>query len=225
MNALLKKPKNDYPKYANARECLEHFRFATILHRHTPMPQSFVQHIKEEISRFEKLKVEGNEKRKLLNRKTISKLDDMLTTAVKNNINKKDFSIAVKTEKTDEGLMIENYLIYKNEDEFYDIIDTETDVELFYDINQFKLAYLLTVATIEGKTRNDTEVKQLIDNNNQYSNLLESIDENHRKLEISSTDKEKSTIETIVSGLKDQLNILDQLISAQYTHKNNSLKA
>ena len=73
-----------------------------------------MQHIKEEISRFEKLKVEGNEKRKLLNRKTISKLDDMLTTAVKNNINKKDFSIAVKTEKTDEGLMIENYLIYKN---------------------------------------------------------------------------------------------------------------
>ena len=65
----------------------------------------------------------------------------------------------------------------KNEDEFYDIIDTETDVELFYDINPFKLAYLLTVATIEGKTRNDIEVKQLIDNNN-CTNLLESVDEN-----------------------------------------------
>ena len=57
------------------------------------------------------------------------------------------------------------------------------------------------------------------------SHLLESLNENTKKLELLTTEKEKSTTETIINGLKDQVNILDQLISAQYVHKNNSLKA
>ena len=51
------------------------------------------------------------------------------------------------------------------------------------------------------------------------------INENTKKLELLTTEKEKSTTETIINGLKNQVNILDQLISAQYVHKNNSLKA
>ena len=84
---------------------------------------------------------------------------------------------------------------------------------------------MLTITVIEDKNRQHIEVKQLLDNNNQYSHLLESLDENTKKLELLTTEKEKSTTETIINGLKDQVNILDQLISAQYVHKNNSLKA
>ena len=220
--------KREYPKYSNAKEALEHFRFITILTKWTEdkkIPSDYIEHISNEIDRFEKIKVKGNEKKKMFNKQTISKLDNLLTDTVKVNMSKKDFSLAVKTEKIDDGVIIENLLIKKNEEDYYDIIDTTTNKELFYDVNQYKLAYLLTVATIEGKNRKSTEVKQLIDNNNQYSNLLESLDANHEKMELASTDKEKSTIETIISGLENQLNILDQLISAQYTHKNNSLKA
>ena len=215
----------DYPNYSTAKECLEHFRFASILHRHTKMPTSYVEHIKSEIGRFETLKIEGNEKKKLINKTNVSKLDDLLGKVVKTNIHKKDFSIAISTKRTEHGTAIDHLLISKNKRNSYDILDTKTDDKLFYDINQYKLAYLLTITAIEGKNRKHIEVKQLLDNNNQYSHLLESLNENTKKLELLTTEKEKSTTETIINGLKDQVNILDQLISAQYVHKNNSLKA
>jgi len=215
----------DYPHYSTAKECLEHFRFATILHRHTKMPASYVEHIKSEIGRFEALKIEGNEKKKLINKTNVSKLDVLLDKVVKTNIHKKDFEIAINTKRTSNGTVIDHLLISRNERDRYDVIDTKTDDKLFYDINQYKLAYLLTITVIEGKNRQHIEVKQLLDNNNQYSHLLESLNENTKKLELLTTEKEKSTTETIINGLKNQVNILDQLISAQYVHKNNSLKA
>ena len=55
-NDISTKQDRAYPNYATAKMALEHFRFISVLLKYDGIPQSYVNHIQDEIYRFEKIK-------------------------------------------------------------------------------------------------------------------------------------------------------------------------
>ena len=63
----------------------------------------------------------------------------------------------------------------------------------------------------------------LLKNNLQYQQLQDSIKQNQSKYDSKDTTKlEQQALQPIITGLKNQLLIVKQLVNAQYKHKINS---
>ena len=147
-----------------------------------------------------------------------------------NNINRESFKLAIQTKKTSDGVQISNYLIktvypLNSKSKMYDIINLNDGSEVYYGISLYEIAFLLTVNTMNGLKKSAKENQELLKSNLQYQQLQESIKQNESKFTSDhSTNLEKEALEPIISGLKNQLLIVKQLVNAQYKHKINSKK-
>ena len=231
MAQIAKTHKNrEYPKYSSAKSALEHFRLINTLFKYDGIPSSYLQHIKDEIVRFEEVKQQS--KQTAINLKNVKdKLGELIEKAVINNINDESFGLSLKTTKTPSGVEIDKYHItkYKNDktgETTYDVMEIETETLLYYDIHLYEIAFLLTANTMDGHNKKSKINQELLKNNLQYSQLKHSIRENTRKLNSeNTTNLEQEAINPIIDSLKNQLLMVKQLVNAQYKHRINSKKA
>ena len=64
MTQIAKTHKNrEYPKYSSAKSALEHFRLIGILFKYDGIPSTYLQHIRDEIARFESVKEQSKQGR------------------------------------------------------------------------------------------------------------------------------------------------------------------
>ena len=230
MTQTAKTHKNkEYPKYSSARSALEHFRLIGTLFKYDGIPASYLQHIKDEISRFEDVKQQS--KQTATNLKNVKhKLGELIEKAVINSMDDDNFKLSLKTTKTPSGVEIDKYHITKYKDKTgettYDIMHTETEDLLYYDIHLYEIAFLLTANTMDGHNKKSKINQELLKNNLQYSQLKHSIRENTRKFNSENiTDLEKEALNPIIDSLKNQLNVVKQVVNAQYKHRINAKKA
>ena len=231
MTQTAKTHKNrEYPKYSSARSALEHFRLIGTLFKYDGIPASYLQHIKDEIARFDKVKEQS--KQTAMNLKNVkNKLGELIEKAVINHINDESFGLSLKTTKTPSGVEIDKYHITKNKNNktgetSYDVMEVDTETLLYYDIHLYEIAFLLTANTIDGHNKKSKINQELLKNNLQYSQLMHSIRENTRKLNSeNTTDLEQEAINPIIDSLKNQLLMVKQLVNAQYKHRINAKKA
>ncbi len=230
MTQTAKTHKNkEYPKYSSARSALEHFRLIGTLFKYDGIPASYLQHIKDEISRFEDVKQQS--KQTATNLKNVKhKLGELIEKAVINSMDDDNFKLSLKTTKTPSGVEIDKYHITKYKDKTgettYDIMHTETEDLLYYDIHLYEIAFLLTANTMDGHNKKSKINQELLKNNLQYSQLKHSIRENTRKFNSeNTTDLEKEALNPIIDSLKNQLNVVKQVVNAQYKHRINAKKA
>ena len=230
MTQTAKTHKNkEYPKYSSARSALEHFRLIGTLFKYDGIPASYLQHIKDEISRFEDVKQQS--KQTATNLKNVKhKLGELIEKAVINSMDDDNFKLSLKTTKTPSGVEIDKYHITKYKDKTgettYDIMHTETEDLLYYDIHLYEIAFLLTANTMNGHNKKSKINQELLKNNLQYSQLKHSIRENTRKFNSeNTTDLEKEALNPIIDSLKNQLNVVKQVVNAQYKHRINAKKA
>lgn len=218
------KQKKSYPNYSSAKSALEHLRFISVLFKYEGIPASYINHIKDEIARFDAIKNQTKQTVDALKR-VKGRMEDLVERAVINHINDKEFSTAIHTKKTDQGIEVSGYLIKTNVSlesnrKMYDIIDMNLNDIVYYDIYLYEIAYLLVRNTLEGLEKSDIKNQDLLKHNIQYLQLIRSIDENESKLNSEHTTKlEKQAIESIVAGLKNQLLVVKQVVNAQYKHK------
>tara|TARA_B100001287_G_scaffold151745_1_gene127701 strand:+ start:3553 stop:4248 length:696 start_codon:yes stop_codon:yes gene_type:complete len=220
----------DYPKYSSAKSALEHFRLIGTLFKYDGIPASYLQHIKDEIARFDKVKEQS--KQTAMNLKNVkNKLGELIEKAVINHINDESFGLSLKTTKTPSGVEIDKYHITKHKDNktgetSYDVMEVDTETLLYYDIHLYEIAFLLTANTMDGHNKKSKINQELLKNNLQYSQLKHSIRENTRKLNNeNTTDLEQEAINPIIDSLKNQLLMVKQLVNAQYKHRINAKKA
>ena len=231
MTQIAKTHRNkEYPKYSSAKSALEHFRLIGTLFKYDGIPASYLQHIKDEIVRFEEVKQQS--KQTAMNLKNVKdKLGELIEKAVINNMNNESFGLSLKTTKTPSGVEIDKYHITKYKDNktgetTYDVMEVETETLLYYDIHLYEIAFLLTANTMEGHNKKSKINQELLKNNLQYSQLKHSIRENTRKLNNeNTTDLEQEAINPIIDSLKNQLLMVKQLVNAQYKHRINAKKA
>ena len=230
MTQIAKTHRNkEYPKYSSAKSALEHFRLIGTLFKYDGIPASYLQHIKDEISRFEDVKQQS--KQTATNLKNVKhKLGELIEKAVINSMDDDNFKLSLQTTKTPSGVEIDKYHITKYKDKTgettYDIMHTETEDLLYYDIHLYEIAFLLTANTMEGHNKKSKINQELLKNNLQYSQLKHSIRENTRKLNSeNTTDLEQEAINPIIDSLKNQLLMVKQLVNAQYKHRINAKKA
>ena len=230
MTQTAKTHKNkEYPKYSSARSALEHFRLIGTLFKYDGIPASYLQHIKDEISRFEDVKQQS--KQTATNLKNVKhKLGELIEKAVINSMDDDNFKLSLQTTKTPSGVEIDKYHITKYKDKTgettYDVMEVETETLLYYDIHLYEIAFLLTANTMEGHNKKSKINQELLKNNLQYSQLKHSIRENTRKLNSeNTTDLEQEAINPIIDSLKNQLLMVKQLVNAQYKHRINAKKA
>ena len=230
MTQIAKTHRNkEYPKYSSARSALEHFRLIGTLFKYDGIPASYLQHIKDEISRFEDVKQQS--KQTATNLKNVKhKLGELIEKAVINSMDDDNFKLSLQTTKTPSGVEIDKYHITKYKDKTgettYDIMHTETEDLLYYDIHLYEIAFLLTANTMDGHNKKSKINQELLKNNLQYSQLKHSIRENTRKLNSeNTTDLEQEAINPIIDSLKNQLLMVKQLVNAQYKHRINAKKA
>lgn len=230
MTQTAKTHKNkEYPKYSSARSALEHFRLIGTLFKYDGIPASYLQHIKDEISRFEDVKQQS--KQTAINLKNVKhKLGELIEKAVINSMDDDNFKLSLQTTKTPSGVEIDKYHITKYKDKTgettYDIMHTETEDLLYYDIHLYEIAFLLTANTMNGHNKKSKINQELLKNNLQYSQLKHSIRENTRKFNSeNTTDLEKEALNPIIDSLKNQLNVVKQVVNAQYKHRINAKKA
>ena len=231
MTQTAKTHKNrEYPKYSSARSALEHFRLIGTLFKYDGIPASYLQHIKDEIARFDKVKEQS--KQTAMNLKSVkNKLGELIEKAVINHINDESFGLSLKTTKTPSGVEIDKYHITKNKNNktgetSYDVMEVDTETLLYYDIHLYEIAFLLTANTLDGHNKKSKINQELLKNNLQYSQLMHSIRENTRKLNSeNTTDLEQEAINPIIDSLKNQLLMVKQLVNAQYKHRINAKKA
>lgn len=231
MTQTAKTHKNkEYPKYSSARSALEHFRLIGTLFKYDGIPASYLQHIKDEIARFDKVKEQS--KQTAMNLKNVkNKLGELIEKAVINHINDESFGLSLKTTKTPSGVEIDKYHITKNKNNktgetSYDVMEVDTETLLYYDIHLYEIAFLLTANTLDGHNKKSKINQELLKNNLQYSQLMHSIRENTRKLNSeNTTDLEQEAINPIIDSLKNQLLMVKQLVNAQYKHRINAKKA
>ena len=231
MTQTAKTHKNkEYPKYSSARSALEHFRLIGTLFKYDGIPASYLQHIKDEISRFEDVKQQS--KQTATNLKNVKhKLGELIEKAVINSMDDDNFKLSLKTTKTPSGVEIDKYHITKYKDNktgetTYDVMEVETETLLYYDIHLYEIAFLLTANTMEGHNKKSKINQELLKNNLQYSQLKHSIRENTRKFNSeNTTDLEKEALNPIIDSLKNQLNVVKQVVNAQYKHRINAKKA
>ena len=116
MTQTAKTHKNkEYPKYSSARSALEHFRLIGTLFKYDGIPASYLQHIKDEISRFEDVKQQS--KQTATNLKNVKhKLGELIEKAVINNMDDDSFKLSLQTTKTPSGVEIDKYHITKYKD-------------------------------------------------------------------------------------------------------------
>jgi len=219
-----------YPNYSSARSALEHFRLIGVLFKYTGIPASYLQHIKNEIARFDQVKQQS--KQTAHNLKNVKdKLGELIEKAVVNHLDDDTFSLSLKTKKTPNGVEIDKYHITtyvdnKTKDKVYDVLDTESDDVVYYDIHLYEIAFLLTANSIDGQAKKSKPNQELLKNNLQISQLKHSIRENKKKLHsVNTTELEKEAINPIVQSLVNQLNVVKQLVNAQYKHRINTKKA
>ena len=158
------------------------------------------------------------------------KLGELIEKAVINSMDDDNFKLSLQTTKTPSGVEIDKYHITKYKDKTgettYDIMHTETEDLLYYDIHLYEIAFLLTANTMEGHNKKSKINQELLKNNLQYSQLKHSIRENTRKLNSeNTTDLEQEAINPIIDSLKNQLLMVKQLVNAQYKHRINAKKA
>ena len=220
----------EYPKYSSARSALEHFRLIGTLFKYDGIPASYLQHIKDEIARFDRVKEQS--KQTAINLKNVKdKLGDLIKRAVINHIDDESFGLSLKTTNTPSGVEIDKYHINKYKDQktgitTYDVMEIETETLLYYDIHLYEIAFLLTANTMDGHNKKSKINQELLKNNLQYSQLQHSIRENTRKFNSeNTTDLEKEAINPIIDSLKNQLNVVKQVVNAQYKHRINAKKA
>jgi len=215
-----------YPTYSTAREALEHFRFAMILYRHNKLPESYIQHIKNEITRFEKIK-DDNKQRINQTKAALSKIDSLVETAVKRNIDNKDFTTALTTTKVEDGVVIDNYLIkFDDVNILYNITDIKTNKKIYYNIYLYEIAYLLVSNTINGLPKSAPQNKELLLQNTQYEQVSTTIKELRLKSNDKNTEEsEILTTKSLINQLKDQIKVIKQVVNAQYKHKINANRA
>lgn len=215
-----------YPQYSTAREALEHFKFAMVLYRHNRLPESYIQHIKNEISRFEQLK-DDNKQRIHQTKAALSKIDSLVETAVKRNLDNKDFTTALTTTKVDDGVIIDKYLIKFDDYEIlYNITDLQANKKVYYNIYLYEIAYLLVLNSIDGLPKSAPQNKELLSQNTQYEQVSNSIKELRLKLNDKNTeDSEILTTKSLINQLKDQIQVIKQVVNAQYKHKINANQA
>ncbi len=230
MTQTAKTHKNkEYPKYSSARSALEHFRLIGTLFKYDGIPASYLQHIKDEISRFEDVKQQS--KQTATNLKNVKhKLGELIEKAVINSMDDDNFKLSLKTTKTPSGVEIDKYHITKYKDKTgettYDVMEVETETLLYYDIHLYEIAFLLTANTMDGHNKKSKINQELLKNNLQYSQLKHSIRENTRKFNSeNTTDLEKEALNPIIDSLKNQLNVVKQVVNAQYKHRINAKKA
>lgn len=230
MTQTAKTHKNkEYPKYSSARSALEHFRLIGTLFKYDGIPASYLQHIKDEISRFEEVKQQS--KQTATNLKNVKhKLGELIEKAVINSMDDDNFKLSLKTTKTPSGVEIDKYHITKYKDKTgettYDVMEVETETLLYYDIHLYEIAFLLTANTMDGHNKKSKINQELLKNNLQYSQLKHSIRENTRKFNSeNTTDLEKEALNPIIDSLKNQLNVVKQVVNAQYKHRINAKKA
>ena len=230
MTQTAKTHKNkEYPKYSSARSALEHFRLIGTLFKYDGIPASYLQHIKDEISRFEDVKQQSRQT--ATNLKNVKhKLGELIEKAVINSMDDDNFKLSLQTTKTPSGVEIDKYHITKYKDKTgettYDIMHTETEDLLYYDIHLYEIAFLLTANTMDGHNKKSKINQELLKNNLQYSQLKHSIRENTRKFNSeNTTDLEKEALNPIIDSLKNQLNVVKQVVNAQYKHRINAKKA
>ena len=230
MTQTAKTHKNkEYPKYSSARSALEHFRLIGTLFKYDGIPASYLQHIKDEISRFEDVKQQS--KQTATNLKNVKhKLGELIEKAVINSMDDDNFKLSLKTTKTPSGVEIDKYHITKYKDKTgettYDVMEVESETLLYYDIHLYEIAFLLTANTMDGHNKKSKINQELLKNNLQYSQLKHSIRENTRKFNSeNTTDLEKEALNPIIDSLKNQLNVVKQVVNAQYKHRINAKKA
>ena len=81
----------------------------------------------------------------------------------------------------------------------------------------------MTINTINKLKKHSKENQELLKNNLQYQQLQDSIKQNQSKYDSKDTTKlEQQALQPIITGLKNQLLIVKQLVNAQYKHKINS---
>lgn len=231
MTQIAKTHKNrEYPKYSSAKSALEHFRLIGILFKYDGIPSTYLQHIRDEIARFESVKEQSKQTATNL-RNVKDKLGELIEKAVINNIKDDAFKLSLQTTKTPSGVEIDKYHITKYTDEkkgetTYDIMDIETENLLYYKIHLYEIAFLLTANTIDGKNKKSKVNQELLKNNIQYSQLKHSIRENTKKYNSeNTTDLEKEALNPIIDGLNNQLKVVKQVVNAQYKHRINTKKA
>jgi hypothetical protein len=219
----------EYPQFSTAKQALEHFRFISILLKYDGIPRSYVDHIRSEIERFDNIKHQTKQTYDHI-QSVRGKIDVIIEKAVINNINRESFKLAIQTKKTSDGVQISNYLIktvypLNSKSKMYDIINLNDESEVYYGISLYEIAFLLTVNTMNGLKKSAKENQELLKSNLQYQQLQESIKQNESKFTSDhSTNLEKQALEPIISGLKNQLLMVKQLVNAQYKHKINSKK-
>ena len=226
-NDISTKQDRAYPNYATAKMALEHFRFISVLLKYDGIPQSYVNHIQDEIYRFEKIKNQTKQTYDHI-QSCRHKIDSIVERAVVKSLNEESFKIAINTKKTDDGVTIGDYLIKtinpsKSRSTMYDIVDLGTGSDIYYGISLYEIAFLLTINTINKLKKHSKENQELLKNNLQYQQLQDSIKQNQSKYDSKdSTKLEQQALKPIITGLKNQLLIVKQLVNAQYKLKINS---
>ena len=146
MTQIAKTHKNrEYPKYSSAKSALEHFRLIGVLFKYDGIPSTYLQHIRDEIARFESVKEQSKQTATNL-RNVKDKLGELIEKAVINNIKDDAFKLSLQTTKTPSGVEIDKYHITKYADgkkgeTIYDLMDTETESLLYYKIHLYEIAF------------------------------------------------------------------------------------
>ena len=126
----------EYPKYSSARSALEHFRLIGTLFKYDGIPASYLQHIKNEIARFDRVKEQS--KQTAINLKNVKdKLGDLIKRAVINHIDDESFGLENNKDIQELKLTTSYKQVQRSKDciTTYDVMEIETETLLYYDIH------------------------------------------------------------------------------------------
>jgi hypothetical protein len=192
-----------YQNFPTITDCIEHFRFIRILHKHTKIPSDYLDHIENQLQRFKKTK--GKAKEQMAEIRTIIK-----------NVHDKEFQTARHTRKTKEGVQVGKFLIkiQHGPKKTFDILDYVSRDEYVTGIRLYEIAYMITHRLSTGMNMDHAQIQDILDEHTKYVELIAEIYKKKQEMRQLSDDEEAHNeakmafeeVKTRCTDLRDSIN-------------------
>lgn len=212
-----------FPEYSTINEAYEHFRLVRILFKYTGVPSDYLEHMRNQVAKFN-TKLAGTSSKK------VKEMKDILSVFKKSFIKKvvtkgtanKDFSLALYTTKTNDGVQVGNY--------FIKIYNTDTSARKLYSVHNkhnrslikdlllYEVAFMLVHSFHHDHDFGDQPVEEILEQHAEYKKIVLNYDTQKSKLlSTSPEDSEYNYYKNMVSGLKRSLNQVYRGINSKYS--------
>ena len=217
------KKQTSYPEYRTINEAYEHFRLVRILFKYSGVPSDYLEHMRNQVDKFT-TKLAGTSSKKVKEMKDILSVfkKSFIKKVVKKGTEDKDFSLALYTTKTNNGVQIGEYFvkIYKTDTsarKLYSVHDNHNR-PLVKDLLLYEVAFMLVHSFHNDYDFGDQPVEDILEQHTEYKKIIFNYETQKNKLDATSPeDSEYNYYKNMVLGLKRSLNQVYRGINSKYS--------